>query len=368
MAVTLTVTPTYPVAKRKLYATIGLTGGGNYARIWCTDAPQGSGLRGVLDEGVVSRVQVYEGGTVDRWEFTPDVGGVYVLTAQEYTRGASTTGGGYEDAPETAPSETKIGSESALTLRVGQRVLVKLGAGQDAAQLVTYVVDGTFRPTTLADHGEKSPAIVDANSPRAKYAALNATVQSFALTNSNATVSSVIGAVSTMVTDFIDKYNAHRTLVGGVHNAADTVNVIADEFRLPASPKGLVTSIAECVRILERHMRNDSGSGDGSGSFHQVSSKDCIDWTNLIPEPMRAVPDVAQALVSFGAVVGAYEAHRVSLVVHGIADGTNSIGALSTFVSMHRAWADVVKAQSPTAPSTENSGAVLLLAYGGIEG
>lgn len=368
MAVSITITPTYPIAGRKLTGAISLSGGGNYARIWCTDAPVGSALQKQLEAESVSRIQVFEGGTQDRWEFTPEVGGVYVLTSQEYQRGVNTTGGGWHGAPTNNPSETKIGSEAALSVQVGQRLAMALGGGADTATLAMHVFGNRIRPTTVADHGEKTPAILNANSPRAKIASLTPAVLTQVAAIQSMDVDLALGTLSTLITDFIDKYNAHRvTTSSSIHNAADSDNEIKDAFRSPTSPKGVVASVAECLRIVERHMRNDSGSGDGSASYHQLTSTNRIDWTNLVPEQLKAVPDISRALVAYGALVGAYEAHLTSIAVHGSVDVTNVLTSQSAFVSLHRAWADVIKIQSPTVPATANTGAALLLAHGCTE-
>lgn len=366
MAVTITPSPTYPVQGRPAKIAVAVTGGGNYVRIWCTDAPLGSDLRAVLDDNAITRTEVFKGDAGTDWLFVPDKGGVYVLTAQEYTRGASTTGGTYVDSPGNAPSETKIGSETALTLQIGQRLTHQLGLGADTATLVLHVFDDTIRNTTLADHGEKTPAVIEGSTPRAKSAALATAVVTATEQLASTSATGILGTLSSVVADLVDNYEDHRVSASW-HNPADTDtdNEISEGYRLPNSPKGLVDSVQQCARMIDRHMRNNDGNGDDTAAYHLVSTVKYIDWANLLPD--IGVGEVGKALAVLGALTSAYESHRVSTTVHHTADTTNSLAARPKLVTLHEKFFEAIKANSPSAPATINSGAQVLISTAGFQ-
>lgn len=341
------------------------TGGGNFVRVWCTDAPPDSDLKTQLTKLGASRVKVFEGdvssdaekGTA--FEFQPDNGGKYVLTAQEYTRGASSYGGGYAGDPNGYASETAIGSETSVSVVVGDRHEITMGVAPNTATLVLYVWDDRARRTAFDLHGETTPAIINPSSPKAATAAADATIVAAALALADATsgtlVSTIIGVPSSSLTNLITKFNAHLTQ-GGVHASSDSDNSIAASFKSPTSPQAIARSAAEVLRKLDRHMRNDSGSGTGSASsvYHSASA----DWTNLLQ--VLSAGDLGASLVATAEAWRAYEAHRMS-TVHAASDTTNTLTALSPLLDLHRAFMDVLAQSNPTTPATQNSGTTRLL-------
>ena len=112
MSVLFSQTPAYATVRAKAKIAFGLTGGGNFVRVWCVGAPDGGTRKQQFDRGV-SRIEEFAGDRASTWEFAPDVGGVYRFLAQEYTKGV-TPGftGGYKGDPRGFQAETKIGRAS----------------------------------------------------------------------------------------------------------------------------------------------------------------------------------------------------------------------------------------------------------------
>jgi hypothetical protein len=197
---TLATMPVYAPPVRETQVIFTLTGtGANFVRVWVTVAPPDSELRAKLEQSTQSRVEIYKGEGGDKAPLRRkfDKGGKYTLVAQEYTRGASDYGGGYEGSPDSAPSETKVGSEVTLELFIGQRMTAEIGSSGDAATLVLWVWDNTIRATTIAVHGEASPALQsDQPTARALAAIESATVQAALEAIAGVTVDAAITGTS----------------------------------------------------------------------------------------------------------------------------------------------------------------------------
>lgn len=160
MAVTVATAPLLVVPTRRVRFTATLTAGGNWWRLWCTNAPFGSALRRRLDETDAGRIELFAGDVQTVYETQLEHGGVYTLVAQEYTKGATTFGGGYQNDPDSAPTETKIGGENTLTQYVGQRLTTRVGTPALGTALLTlWVWNATIQATTLGQHGEETPAL-----------------------------------------------------------------------------------------------------------------------------------------------------------------------------------------------------------------
>jgi hypothetical protein len=373
---TLATVPTYPVPGRQMRVTFTLTGpSANYYRAWVTDAPAGSELRKRLNDTGVTRTQVAEGDAATVWEFEPDRGGCYRVLVQEYTLGASDHGGGYEGDPDAAPSETKVGSETTLALYVGQKMVSQCGAGQDTADLVLYVWDATIRSTTLDAHGEVSPRIENASSPRASMAAVSPNTVTALAALSDVAVTTAIGTIATIVNDLISNFNSHLSQ-GSVHQANDTDNDINVGFRDAQTPNTLARTVSECLTRWRQHMTNDNGLGIGLAGtdpstdppdvtpapYHDVGGAK-IDWTNL--PVMTSVGDLSSAYRAIGDLWRCHEAHRVNTGVHDTSDTTNDLAALPALLTVHRRFFEAIAAISPTVPDSQSSGAVLLMSQTG---
>lgn len=370
----LSTEPTYPVPGRKMRVVFALTESGtDYLRVWVTDAPQGSELKKELDDSGKARSQVFEGDGNSAWEFAPDRGGCYRLTVQEYTRGASTHGGAYEDDPNAAPSETKVGSESSLTLYVGQKLVSQLGVGGDVADLVLYVFDSTIRATTLEIQGEVSPRIENPSSDRARSAMVDSSVQTNLAALDGDVVATAIGTVSTIASDIVTNFNSHLDQAS-VHQNDDEDNGVNPGFGSAVTPETMPRVLTETLTKMRRHMLNDAGSGPGTVNdgadppvltpYHDVGGAK-FDWTNL---PLFvSVGDTASSYRALADIWRAYEAHRVSTTVHDAADSTNDLAALPALLTVHRYFFAALAALTPTVPDTQSTGAQLLITQTGAK-
>jgi hypothetical protein len=146
---TLSTVPAYPPPNWETRVTFTLTESNtNWVRVWVTAAPEGSELRAKLDaKAALNRFEVYAGpgGANALWKQTFGVGGKYTLVAQEYTRGATEFGGGYQNDARGAQTETKVGAESTLSLHIGQRLTSTISAGADSVDLALWVWDAKSR-------------------------------------------------------------------------------------------------------------------------------------------------------------------------------------------------------------------------------
>lgn len=373
-ATTLATAPTYvvPNVEATLTFTLGETGA-NYARIWCTAAPAGSKLRKLIDESTQSRVELFttDAGSTSPIKYTFEKGGAYTLVSQEYTRGASVYGGGYENSADSAPSETKVGSEHTITHYVGQRMTSKVGAGANTATLVVWVWNATIRKTTLFAHKEASPTIEKPSSPSAA-ATIDASAVVTALANLvDVAVSTAVGTVATIVSEMITKINAHEPLTtSATHANADNDNAIALGYATATTPADLVASVSAILLSLRRHYTNDNvaaGTGAGgvdSADYHHPASAKVNDY--LDAPLFRSVGSLEEAYRALADIWRSYEAHRVSTAVHGAADSTNTLTTLPKLLLVHKAVFDVLAAASPTTPPTQSSGAMLLLQQAGF--
>lgn len=366
---TITTVPQYPIPERPAKLSVSLTGSGaDYVRIWVTDAPEGSSYRKNLDEGDLGRFQIYEGDAaqiLDNLVF--DKGGAFTLAAQEYTLLAGSHGGGFENDPDAAPKETKVGGETSLTVYIGQRMQAQIGANGDTADLILYVWNDTIRATTKATHGIKTPRIQNPATSRAASAIAATAVKTKLQSLVNVTASAAIGTLGTIADDLVTNYNAHLTETG-VHDTDDTDNSVTTDFAEAPTLTTLPRIVGELLSKLRRHMTNDGGLGPGTAGTDPASGDTTpnpyhnnggakSDWTNL---PLF---ESASAQTAYGALADfhrAFEAHRTSSV-HDADDTTNTLATLPALLQLYSAFYSALAALSPTVPSTQSTAAVLLM-------
>ncbi len=371
---TVSTVPTLVASGKKSRVKFTLTESNtNYVRVWCTAAPEGSGLGNkILALGKIAsapRVQVFEGqgGADHPWANTFDKGGVYTLKAQEYTKG-NAWGGGYLNDPRGAPTETKVGSEATLSLLVGDRLTHQLGTGPDQATLVVYAWNDTIRRTSKATHGEDSPAIVNPTSERARAAAGKAAVLTQLGFLVDDTLTSLLGASSLLgvVADLQSKFDTHLTFASR-HDTNDTNNTIGTELSTTVSPDGFPAALALIARKIRQHLTNDSGSGAGSAAYHKVSGNEKADWLN-VPIMMSCTPETATALLS-DLVRSVYEhvggPGAPTVAIHGNNTTTTQVPAtIGSLVELHRAFFTALALNAPTAVAGQGSLAAALASYG----
>jgi hypothetical protein len=374
VTISLVQTPAYPTTRKPV--AIKFSGAtGNFVRVWVTDAPVGSKLRGELDKASASLIQVFEGDTTATWTFSPDVGGKYLLTAQEYTRGASSYGGGYAGDPAGYATETAVGAAVALSIVVGDRLTFKVGAGSDTATLVVWVWDDTIRATRFDLHGEVSPALTEASSARAATAANQAAVRTLVASFAGLTSGALVGDLSTLIPMIVDTVNAHMS-DPAEHQNPDATNVLPYASRAPATKKGIVETVSLLLASLGKHLRSDGGYGTGSADgatvgavthplpWHYKAGQVVADLVN--GTAATGGQDVSDALNALGDIVRVYNAHDADTRIHGAAFG-NQIGATSPLLSMIGAFFSALSNYRPPATSTENPGAVVLVHGAGMK-
>lgn len=361
MAITLAQVPTYPAPGRKVRVTVSASGGGDFARVWLTDAPLGSEWRKKLAESTASRLEIAACDVGQAFEFTPDVGGAYVCAAQEYTLGATAHGGAYDGDPDGYQTETKVGSESTLYLYVGERLKQTIGTGADTAVLAVWVWNDTIRQTTLAEHGEVTPALSNPSTDRARIASLDAAVVVALTALVNQSASTALGTLSTVLTNIGTKLLAHEALLTS-HANADEDNEPDTRVDLASGVEGVVTAAQNLATLLSRHIRNDdagSGTLTAASSYHVISAVPVIDWTNI--PAFQNCATIEQALSVIASVWEAYESHRVSTAVHIAADSTNTLTSLPLLLRVHKAFSAAVRAMAPTAPGVVNAATARLV-------
>lgn len=373
---TMPSVPQYVAPNRQATLTVNLTeSGSNFVRIWCTHAPPGSSLRQKLDDSndPRNRVLFYDGkgGETAKKQATFEVGGVYTFTAQEYDRGASDFGGGYQGDPDGDLTSTPVGSPSTITFYVGERHVSTIRAGADSVDLVTWTWDDTIQATSRGLHGEESPAVIKAGPTARELAAIESSAVSTAATAlAGTTVSAALGSFGAPLSNFISKWNAHLA-DGTVHEDADAVNVIPVGLSSASSAKGLKQAINEILPRVRNHYTNDAAYGGTSagrdtGNYHNVVTKRN---DNLNLPIIDGVASDADAYWAQAELWRSYEAHRVSAPssgVHDSADSTNSLTALPAMLAVAKEVFTVWAASSPVAPVTASSASTLLVAQAGF--
>lgn len=372
---TVATTPTYPVSGKETPIVFTLTeSGSNFVRVWVTIAPEGSALLASLKETTQSRFQVYaaDGGADEPWRFTPDKGGKYTLIAQEYTRG-SAFGGGYQFDPAGAPSETKVGAETTLTLEIGQKVTQRTGVGADVASLIFWVWSDTIRKTTAAVHGEDSPRLEsDGPSPLAKTAMETTAVKTAVAALAETTCATAMGTLATIVAEMVTDLNGHNELVAS-HNDPDGNNLIPTELAASPTPQTLIEFVNFALQKMRYHRLNDHGgdpvtgtaAGTGSTAYHVVSTVKMGDLANM--PIFQSVGSHEEAYAALADIWRAHEGHRVNTAVHLLADSTNTLTALPKVLEIHRQFLVVLASPSPTAPPAQSSGAQICVSVGGCQ-
>jgi len=365
MSVSLSTSIAVPIAKKPVRLAFTASSG-NFVRAWCTAAPLGSKLRAALDKDASARVHAFDADSGRQLDYTFEVSGAYQFAAQELVKGAAQYGGGYQNAPNSAPAERLLG-ETAIAVHVAAGLKASLGTSTDQADLLLYVTDSTIQPTLLAVHGVASPAIQGAKTDRAKTAAQNAGVVAAVAALAGTSAATSLGTLGTVATDFIDKFNAH--IVGGsFHATTDGAdNHIPRDFRNPTTADALKRTLGRILKSLSNHIRNDTYSnpaGTGVAQWHQLGGENVVDWTSLplfessskISEHVRALADAWRS----------YEAHRGS-AAHTAPDNTNVLSALPPLLHVHELFLAELAKLSPSAPLTDNSAKTLLVHGAGFE-
>lgn len=324
----------------------------NFVRYSITDAPDGSALKTKLDASGKAQSQVHDGDLATPYDLKPDKGGRYTFLVEEFTRGVSSNGGGYQGAPESAPSETKL-AETTLTLEVGQKVETTLGFSPDTAKLVLYVWGDTVRATSIGVHKIETPAITSATTQKARNAAEYSTLQTAVAALAGEDAEDIIGSISTT-------FSAMRTAVDGhlndgtVHNNADTYNQLGSGYAA-SSPAAAGASIAELRRRLERHFSNTDATGAEQADVHDTPY-----YRARFAAPGASASRLSQ-IVALADMYRVYDLHRsAGAPIHNSADSGNAPPSLPPLMSIHKLFIEQLETTSVSAPDSDNPGAALL--------
>lgn len=360
MTVTSVTEPTYVMPGRACEVTLSASVG-NYVRLVLTSAPEASSWAKRLRDENLSEVQLWAIQSGQKHKFTFDVPGTYVCTAREYTRGGVSFGGDYLGDPDGDPTETAVGT-TAITFAVGQRMTATMQIGRDSGTLVLWVWSTTVRPTTVPVHGEVSPRI-DGDTPRMRIAAQDSSVLTALAAMGNVGCTTVAGGLHLPANDIIAKFNAHIQVTtsgsGVVHSDADTFNTIDLDYRGARNAVALTETVSRISGKMRAHYLNDSGTGTATAGFHAYA-----DWDNL---PMlTGAGDALSASLALASLWHSFEEHRADTGVHGRADGVNALTALAPLYAVYQKVIAVLQSDNPTAPATDNAGAVLLTNRAGL--
>lgn len=381
MPATVTTKPTYAVPKQP--TTVIFTpanGATNYIRVWATTAPEGTALRKKIDASKLNRALIFQGqaGSDHPWRTTFEKGGAYALTLQEYTRGNS-WGGGYENDPRGAPSETKVGAEQSLTLYIAQRLTQQIGAGSDTATLVLHVVNGHVRPTTVAVHGEATPAIVEPSSDKAAAAVADSVTVGTDLYTalnllSNDTVLGIGGTIDAdFVRSLVQEFADHAANDGGTwHQNSDTTNAAIDPTFLVAtsetSLEAMATSVNKVRAVFSLHIQNatEASPTPGSVTHHDQGGL----RTDLAHQLLPITADAGDPATIFAAAadyVRAHELHRVA-TMHENPDTVNTLTLTARpLANVHRRFLEALTEPFVSPPAGQTSGATTLVTYAGFQ-
>jgi hypothetical protein len=368
----LATLPVYAPPGREVKVIFSLSGSGtNFIRVWVTAAPPGSELRKKIDDSTQNRFEAHTGdaGPDHPWVRNFDVGGKYTLVVQEYVRGASDYGGGYQKSPAGAPSETKVGPEVTLSLYIGQRMTSTIQVGADTLDLVLWVWESSIRRTTKNEQGEDSPAIVaTSETPRARaaveatsvIAALAALVDVFA--------GLALGSVSTVLTDLVAKWNAHL-IEAGIHANNDTLNGMAPGFGATASASSLAETISEILPLVRQHYLNDAvkggvTSGRDSGDFHVKAGIKKNDSRDL--PVIQGASGLSDGYWAVAELCRSYTAHHPSSTFHTLPDDINPLADRPLIMQLGEAVLEVLASTSVPTPSTQSVAAMALISSGGF--
>lgn len=356
MAITITQTPAYPKAGTPVRCVVATTAG-NWVRVWVVDAPPTSEWRARLDEQG-GRVELAAIGAGEAFSFADQAPGRYVLAAQAYTQAGRASGGGYAGSPAGHTTETKEGTEEALYLDYGTRLTTRVGVPPDTATLVVWVWGDTIRPTSMAQHGEVSPAIINAATARAAVAAVASGTTAARAALHNATVEAAHGDPAARLEALVDDFGEHIASET-FHATSDADNVVSPGFSGGDGAEFLIRGVTELAVKLSRHIRNDSGGGTGTAAYHDPDDDSLpdTDWAN-VPTAVSA-GDLPSALSLLASIESALRAHRVS-DVHNELDEPAALDVTGLGLLRYR-FTEAARQDAPDAPDTVGPGAALLI-------
>jgi hypothetical protein len=249
-----------------------------------------------------------------------------------------------------------------------------VGTASDSGTLVFYVHNNTIRATTVGEHGEKSPAIIDAGSDKMKSALLaTGVVQALAAlvaVDADTAVNGVGAGLGYYVDNLMEVFRGHLDEVG-VHqnNDGDNGAFFGTGSDVRAILPGTVRDLNNVKRSITQHFQNDkdgSGSNSATNKYHDVSGV-VIDQENLPIAENASENDPLSCVKLLADLHRCHESHRVDLDYHDAADSVNVAAVLPKLPAVHKAVFVELAKNDPTPPATENDGEVVLVNHGGMQ-
>jgi hypothetical protein len=373
VTISLSTSPTYALAGLDR-VTVSCSAG-DFARLWLTAAPAASLHTSKLASSGTDATRALSGVTDsdDALKFNFDVGGEYVFTGQEYTRGvAGAQGGGFSGDPRAFGTEAKVGVEQVVKVHVGEVLSHQVGTpSHGTATLIVHVWDDTIRQTTLAVHGVQSPGLIGPTTPSAESAVRNSTVNAkvdaFVGVTAATMTSNVDALVSEMITDIANHLNNVGS-PGGWHAAQDTNN--DTEIEDLATAPGGAAGYARVARVLAARLRAHVLNGhDGASRYHTFPDTENVPIVDPPVEATRNTQSVALTWSALGDVWRAFESHRSKVAVHDVADGDNELTtSLDVLLDLHQAFMTELAKFAPTTPDGVQSAVVQMAQLGFARG
>jgi hypothetical protein len=371
---TLTATPATPPPNRPVQISFTTAeSGANFVRLWVSSAPKDSELRKKLEQSTQSRVEVHAGDSNKVFTTNFDKGGSYTFIVQEYQRGASDYGGGYEGDPDAAPSETKLGSESTQTVYVAQRVELPIGANADTATVVLWLANDSVISTSIKVHGEATPALqAQSPTPRAASAMEDATVLTKLAALAGQTATTIVGSLASVIADYVATtgWNAHLANATA-HDNTDTDNTIPVGLSVAPSAESATAFVETALQCMILHFTNDGSRSVASGGT--ASGRDSMDYHNVSGKKndqanmplVRAGGDVASNYIAVADLCRCYTAHIASAPPHNSADATNTLATRPPLMQLHEAFLSALASTSPATPAGQSSGVMTMIQLAG---
>lgn len=348
MAASIISEPAYPVQGQLCKITFdGLHADTNFVRLFPVSAPIGSKLREALDAAKGQLAEVHSGASGLPWNFTPDKGGVYTFKLDE-TATQPSSGSLFENDPTGAPQPTPTQSGS-VVLYVGQKLEMTLGASPNEVTLRLFVWNDTIRSTTVAVHGEDTPALVNATSVLAENASYDTSVLDAVAALDGLTATAAAG---TLPADFLTArglYIAHASNTTA-HTNNDDVNALSTGWTA-ANTKAAEEAIRSLRFAIDSHTKQLTDVADAT--VHPI-----IDGTTAFvsnganDEPQTQFFALADAIVRI-------QQHAALSGTHAsvVAIADQSVGPLTALCI---ALIEALQDQTPTIPTAKNPGAARL--------
>lgn len=330
----IAILPLYPTVGEETTISFTTSTSATTARYRFTVVPDESAL------SVAAQAYFVDGAGAYLDTFTPDVPGAYTISADLFrkVRGFSA----FDGSPSGAAREEYKETQTAIVYVGGGFDLPVVTAQGHGATLRLVVHNGTVRAATL-----ESPT-----SEIGRIAALQTTVTA-ALTALVGIAVSTFAQTETLVEDLRANFGDHLTDTAGHHTGTDTVNTVTRER--PYSTKSART----VVNAIYENVMGHFVQGTTGGGWHAGG-----DDTKNLPIVDKAKDDAAGYVVTCE-LRRCFELHRVQIAAPashaGAGDPTNVLSTADELESAVRLYLKELAAQTPSAPSGEQTAALYLM-------